>query len=74
MLKLFNWISRPLAQDAIMDDRRANDSQGAWQLPLGDAVREAITLLAFASRSGKTVAPEHIKSILEMRRLINDIN
>ena len=74
MLKLFDWISRPLAPDAITDDRRANDSQGAWQLPIAAAVREAGALLAFASRSGKTVAPEHVKSILEMRRLINDIN
>ena len=74
MLKLFNWISRPLAPDAISDDRCANGSQGAWQLPITDAVREAVTLLAFASRSGKTVAPEHVKSILEMRRLINDIS
>ena len=72
MLKLFNWISRPLAPDAISDDGCANGSQGVWQLPLDDAVREAVTLLAFASRSGKTVAPEHIKSILEISRLIND--
>jgi len=73
MLKLFNWIFSPSAPNAISNDTSANDSQ-AWQLPLVDAVREAVTLLAFASRSGKAIAPEHIKSILEISRLINDID
>ncbi len=39
-------------------------------MPLVDAVREAVTLLAFASRSGKTIDPSYIKPILEMSRLI----
>ena len=74
MLKLFNWISHPLKLDAIADDSSAHGSGGIWQLSLADAVREAVALLAFASRSGKTVAPEHVKAILEISRLVNDDN
>ena len=43
-------------------------------MPLADAVREAVTLLAFASRSGKTIDPRYIKPILEMNRLIDGSN
>jgi len=74
MLKLFNWISHPFKLDAIADDSSAHGSRGAWQLSLADAVHEAVALLAFASRSGKTVAPEHVKAILEISRLVNDDN
>ena len=43
-----------------------------WRLPLEDAANEAMTLLAFASRSGKTIDAKLMNPILELGRLLDN--
>ena len=71
MANLLTRIAGLFNQGTGTDGNAAANTVCGWQLPLADAVHEAITLLAFASRSGKALDAEQIKAILAMGRLID---
>jgi hypothetical protein len=71
MHSLFNWIANLFKSTKTTDGGTVEDSNEGWRSTLEGAVHESIRLIAFASRSGKTLDPQSVKSILEMVRLVN---
>ncbi len=70
MPNLFSKITSLFGSTNSSDESNVADSPRSWQLSLEEAVREASTILAFASRSGITLDPEQMTPILDMCRLI----
>jgi hypothetical protein len=71
MPSLFNWIANLFKSTKAGDGGTVEDSFEGWRSTLEGAVHESIRLMAFASRSGKTLDPHSVKSILEMVRLVD---
>ncbi|MCX7109917.1 MAG: hypothetical protein NTX45_07290 [Proteobacteria bacterium] len=71
---VFNWMTSLFTSAKTPDGSGAAASSGSWQLSLDDAVGDATSLLAFASRNGITLDPEQMKPIIEMARLLEHDN
>jgi hypothetical protein len=71
MPSLFNWIANLFKSTKATDGGADEDSIDGWRSTLQGAVHDSVRLMAFASRSGKSMEPQSVKSILEMVRLID---
>ena len=70
MTNLLSWLTSPFTSTRSANGDNVDDNTDHWRLSLDDAVREASSLLAFASRSGISLEPNQMKPILDMSRVL----
>ena len=74
MPKISDWIASLFKFHSTSEADISKINSASWKMPLVEAVREAHTLLAFASRRGITLDQERMKTIIEMDRLFDNNN
>ena len=67
-----DWITSLFKIEPPPEGQSGIAGREVWKMPLSEAVREASSLLAFASRRGIPLEPSMMKTIIEMAKLVDN--